>query len=58
MAIRRTTVIGCILPEAAHETRLQGRRLVYLAGDPRKHWHGMGKQGKREKVTDEVSVYQ
>lgn len=56
MAIRRTTVIGCVPPEADHEIRLQGKGLVYLEGDPRKHWQEMGKQEKGEEVTNEVYI--
>lgn len=56
MAIRRTTVPGCAPPEADHERRLQGKGLVYLEGDPRKHWQEMGKQEKGEKVTNEVYI--
>lgn len=35
--IGRATIIGCVSPEADHETRLQVRG-VYLGGDPKKHW--------------------
>lgn len=56
MAIRRTTITGCVPPEVDHETRLQGKGVVYLESDPRKHWQGMGKQEKGAKITNEAYI--
>lgn len=54
MALRiMATVIGCVPPEADHETRLQAEG-IYLAGDPRKHQQ---ESGKVIKGKDASAVY-